>query len=320
MTFQKSLLALAVAGTLVACGEDGELFGSSDKGRITLALTDAPVESAAKVVVTFDQIELKRADDEALTFTLRSTDTGCEAVEEGKASSTDEACSLDLLTLASGKSVVLLNEKIKKGSYTQIRLGVVAGSDTYIELDDGRQFPLNIPSAEQTGLKLVHNFTVDADTPVAFTIDFDVRKSLVLQGNGKYKLRPTLRIVETAAAAKIVGTVDESKVVEPFCGGQDYINGPAGVVYVFPGHQVLPDDIDSIQGDDAEPISTTPVVYDPATATFSYHAAFLPAGDYTVAYTCAADDPEANETLRFSAPVKVTLAKGETKTVRIEAD
>src|SRR5690606_29226041 len=102
------------------------------------------------------------------------------------------------------------NRDVKEGDYTQIRLGVVAGDDTYIELDDGSRYPFTIPSNEQTGLKLVRGFRVDKDSPVAFTLDFDVRKSMVRQGNGRYKLKPTLRIIETAEAARVVGSISEN--------------------------------------------------------------------------------------------------------------
>src|SRR5690606_39935995 len=118
--------------------------------KLTIALTDAPVESAAKVVVTFNEIELLRADNERLTFGLRETGGGCEATDEAVAP--NDACALDLLTLANGNSVVLMNEDLKQGDYTQIRLGVLTGHQSYIELDDGSEFPLLIPC--QVGLRL----------------------------------------------------------------------------------------------------------------------------------------------------------------------
>jgi len=313
MQFQKRVLLLALAAGLAGCGEDGELFGSTkQEGKLTIALTDAPVESAAKVVVTFNEIELLRADNERLTFGLRETGGGCEATDEAVAP--NDACALDLLTLANGNSVVLLNEDLKQGDYTQIRLGVLTGNQTYIELDDGSQFPLLIPS--QVGLRLVRSFSIDKDEPVSFTIDFDVRKSLVHLPNGNYKLRPTLRIVDTAEAAEIVGTVDEDSLVNRRCDG-DYINGFAGVLYVFPGHDVTPDDIDLVQNT-VEPIATTTIAYNPSTSVFSFRAAFLPPGDYSVAYTCDGDDPEANETLSFTSPVEVTLEEGDRETLVLE--
>src|SRR5690606_41274169 len=86
MQLQKRILLLALAAGLTGCGEDGELFGSTkQEGKLTIALTDAPVESAAKVVVTFNEIELLKADNERLTFGLRETGGGCEATDEAVA-------------------------------------------------------------------------------------------------------------------------------------------------------------------------------------------------------------------------------------------
>ena len=67
--------------------------------------------------------------------------------------------------------------------------------------------------------------------------------------------------------------------------------------------------------------STTPVDYDGTApdpvvmarvdqATGAYKASFLPAGNYTLAFTCSADRMDASDTLVFSAPRGATVRAG----------
>ena len=63
-------------------------------------------------------------------------------------------------------------------------------------------------------------------------------------------------------------------------------------MYIFAGSNVTPDDID---GAAADPVATAPVEQN-ATGDYVYRT-LLPAGIYTVAFTCHAgnDDPEVDD-------------------------
>ena len=142
----------------------------------------------------------------------------------------------------------------------------------------------------------------------SFTIDFDLRKSVngpKVGGNcdGDYKLRPALRLVDNAGAGSIAGTVDADLINNPSCTA-------GNAVYVFAGHNIVPDDIDEIHPD---PV-TSAMVDD---NLLTYKAAFLSAGSYTVAFTCQAgdDDPEVDEALTvnpiiFIGMTNVTVSSG----------
>lgn len=171
---------------------------------------------------------------------------------------------------------------------------------------------LTIPSEAKTGLKLNRGFVVPAGGSADFTIDFDLRKSVHFTGNdpatGEYMLRPTLRLADNAMTGSIAGTVNDT-LMTVTC---DPVNDrPA--VYVYSGAGVTPDDIDGI---DPEPVTTASVKLDPDDNTrYVYKAAFLEAGDYTVAFTCdaATDDLMADDTLAFSGTSTVSVtAKTET--------
>ena len=91
-------------------------------------------------------------------------------------------------------------------------------------------------------------------------------------------------------------------------------DGCTPAVYVFDGAGVAPDDVD---GAGVEPVTSAFVVLDAGSGTFRYVAAFLPAGDYTAAFTCdaGADDPDLDDTLVFTGTASVTVTAQQATTL-----
>jgi hypothetical protein len=284
----KALMLGLSFSLLTACG------GGSGTGQMTVRLTDAPVDSAEEVVVEFAGIELHQGGATPQRFIF------------------DTPQQIDLLELTGGDNKILLDTvTIPAGRYQQLRLLVntdeVRTEKSFIKFKDGGTHPLHVPSGE---LKLVSGFTVPEDGFADFTIDFDLRKSVTEPGkSGKpYILRPTLRLVETNLAGAIEGVISASQAAAGGC-VPDSIDP---VVYIYPGAGVTPDDI----GSTTEPVSSASATPNDQ-GDYVYHAAFLPAGDYTVAFTCmaAADDPATDDDIVFSTPVDVTVTTGNTSNV-----
>lgn len=171
---------------------------------------------------------------------------------------------------------------------------------SYITLENGSaQHSLEIPSGDETGLKLNRGFDITDGGAATFTVDFDLRKSVLAPSNGSdiYKLKPTLRIVENADVGHLSGTVSLN---DASCA-----TTPNYAVYVFEG-DVTPDDLD---GDAVDPI-TSALVSD----TFGYAVGFLNQGTYTVAFTCEADldSNEGDDTITFLGTTTVTITAGAT--------
>lgn len=271
-------VALGTSALLAACGGGGGSSGST--GSLTLNVTDAPVDGANKVVVVFTGVSIKPAGGNEINIDYATPRQ------------------IDLLALQGGNVAGLLDGQIvPAGRYEWARLKVLTSKDSASPsyLQDGSlvNHPLYVPSGAETGLKLVGGFTVPANGAASFTIDFDLRKSVVdPQGNfaGGYFLKPALRLVDNTLVGRISGTVNNFATLCPSP------NGPT--VYVFAGAGVTPDDID---GTAAEPVSTAPVKLDTGTGTYRYTVPFLPAGAYTVSLTCvgATDLPESSEALAF---------------------
>src|SRR5690606_20787193 len=110
----------------------------------------------------------------------------------------------DLLELTAGVNVLLFNDEVPAGSISQIRL--VLGEQNTIVVD-GETLPLATPSAQQSGLKVQVNETLEPGILYEFMLDFDVDKSIVSQGNGDYSLKPVIRATTVAESGAISGTI-----------------------------------------------------------------------------------------------------------------
>jgi hypothetical protein len=264
-----------------------------DLARISLRLTDAPVEDIAKVVITLLSIELNS-----------------NTLEKSLSITFDTAKTVDLLSLQGLHTETLLSSlEIPAGDYHEIRL-IIDDSplSTYIELSDGSIHDLKVPSGSESGLKIDGLWSIDADQTAAYTIDFDLLKSVVKAGaSGKYLLKPVLRIVDDATTGHIRGTVDPALLSAASCSDSD--PETHSVAYVYSGANVTPADVDLSIDSDVDPITTANIVMDSTTGDFIFEAAFLEAGDYTVAFTCNADleDPESSEDLLFFGTQNATV-------------
>lgn len=286
------LLIAATAALASACGGSGGGGGSSD-GRVSISLTDMPVDHAEQVVVYVTGVAFKpegAGPEVVADFTPRS---------------------IDLLQYQNGETAVLLqNTPMEAGRYQWLRLIVETVPnvrDSYIVID-GQECELNVPSGAETGLKMHRPIDVPAGGSLALTIDFDLHKSIHTPpglASGAcatgYLMRPTLRLVNDADVGAIDGTVSfEAGSVPLDCTPN---------VYLYEG-TVTPDDSEDATDatPDVDPYAVVSVDIPEGSVTGTYQAAFIPAGSYTAAFTCS-EDTEADEVLDFVPPdgVPVTV-------------
>ena len=278
--------ALAIAG----CG--GGSGGGASTGTMNLSVADTPVDGATNVTVTFTGVELHSASGATTTFNFSTPKQ------------------IDLLTTSSGNAASLLSgETIPSGNYQWIRLLVDTGQST-IALSTGGVHALTIPSGATSGLKLVSGFTVAPGGQANFTIDFDLRKAVTL-ASGTYILKPALRLLDNQQMGQVSGvvpntfTIGSTSIAATTC-------SPA--VYLYSGANVTPVDINPTSS--VQPVTTASLTLDSATGNYDYKAAYLGAGDYTLAVTCAAnDDPTTADTLTFSTAKNATVTANTTTTV-----
>lgn len=298
------LFVCGIAALLAACGSGTPSNGSSGNGgtgTFTLGLTDAPIDEANKVVVEFVGVEL-RGDhlDQPLVFDFAPK-------------------TIDLLDLQGVSTATLIdNQPVPAGTYREIRLKVNVDDDgeleSFIELVDGSRHELKVPSGAQSGLKIKKNLVIPDGGAGVFTVDFDVRRSIVVAGridkpNVKFLLKPVLRLVENDDTGDIVGQVDSALLTAPTCSDADPLSDNA--VYLYAGADVVPDDIDNSDDTNVEPL-TTSLVSDAGRYVFG----FVEAGDYTLAFTCNAgdEDVEQDDELQFAGSRNVSVIAGQVVT------
>ena len=291
-------LVLAFGILSAGCGNSS----TTGSGALSLQITDAAVDGAEHVYVQFHGLGIQSASGTRTTlyYCQDSMDPMKTVVSAAACATPAAPKQIDLLALAGGQAEALLEGfTLPSGQYSWIRLMVdTAGiHDSYIVVSGGADYELTIPSGSETGLKLNRGFVVPAGGNADFTMDFDLRKSVTVTGTGDYLLRPTLRMVDNAMVGAITGTVDPSLVT----------SGCTPAVYVFTGAGITPDDIDGIAPD---PVTSANVTLDSGSGKYRYKAAFLEAGDYTIAYTCQAalDDPMIDDKLvTFTGTTSVSV-------------
>jgi hypothetical protein len=269
--------AMAVTVLMAGCGGGGS--DAPATGALSVSLTDAPIEEAAEVRIVFTGIELHRSNGSNVTLDFAS-----------------QPKSIDLLKLRGGVTGALTEgAEIPAGEYDWMRLMVLAEKNSqvgsYIKLLSGAQYPLWIPSGDQTGLKLVRPFTVAQGSTTRLLVDFDLRKSIVAPPgqDPNYVMRPTLRLLDQIQVGKIAATLDVAALATAQLGAGASPSTCKPGVYLFAGGAATPDDQDRVDADGFDPILYEAVPYDGATPLSTVTLPFVEVGIFTLAATCNFD-------------------------------
>ena len=320
----KHLPLIALTALLTACG-GGSDDNSQQNAEMSLAFSDAPVDSVSKVCIAVSNISIHPVSGSELAWTTASfltsaQDDGCTPTGEIiplDASGHPLFTYIDLLKYPGSSSRPLLaSQSVVPGDYSQMRLRILDGRDAGNQFPDGTPYsyvlhgvikPLEVPSNE---LKL-DAFTIAANGLSAFTTEFDLRHSMVLPGHEEhYKLKPRgVRLVNNTEVATVRGTVSAG-----LCGGQ--LTDKAFVYFYDElrpeGDNAYPDMADSDNGFYA----SAPVVLN--NGVFGYELGFVELGHYDAALVCNGDedDPElAGDALQQELVVKDRIVAAPATTI-----
>ena len=182
--------ALGLAASLAGCGgggDDAGMPGPAGSGTLRVSLTDAPGCGYDSVKITVDRVRVHQSSTAA----------------DGDAGWSETVLSppkqVDLLKLTNGVLEPLGQFPLPAGTYTQVRLVLVANSAAApmanaVKPTGEAETDLKTPSAQQSGLKIPMNVTVGANQMIDLVLDFDACKSVVRAGNsGQFNLKPVLR-------------------------------------------------------------------------------------------------------------------------------
>lgn len=189
---KKSALAFIVSLAFFSCGNDDSSSPAQGNSQISVKLMDAPGDFDHVYIDVVDVMVKGNdaSDDEDGWVSLNAVNTGV----------------YDLLELTGGVNVLLVDDfEVLSGDLNQIRL--VLGNDNSVVID-GQTFPLNTPSAQQSGLKIQVNATLLPNIAYTFLLDFDVDESIVIAGNsGNINLKPVIRASVEASSGTISGSI-----------------------------------------------------------------------------------------------------------------
>ncbi|PZD79038.1 DUF4382 domain-containing protein [Mesonia sp. K7] len=182
----KSLAVLLIAAVgFTSCSDDESPREQEGNAKMSVKLVDAPGD--------YEEVNIEVVD--VMIKYNNDTEVSLDVDDE----------IYNLLELTGGVSAALATEyEIPAGDINQIRL--VLGSNNTVVVD-GTTHDLQTPSAQQSGLKINLNETLQADVVYEYTLDFDVEESIVEQGNGGYLLKPVIRASAEAQTGTVSGTV-----------------------------------------------------------------------------------------------------------------
>jgi len=164
--FLTAFLALTL---IYACKKDENATG---KTQFHVYLTDGPGDYQ-QVNVDIQQVRIKTSDDTSQWLDLQ-TNAGV----------------YNLLDFQNGIDTLLAMGPVPALTLKEVRL-VLGPNNTVMK--DSILYDLDTPSAEQSGLKIKIDknlgFTTDS-----LTLDFDAAASIVETGNGKFILKPVIKV------------------------------------------------------------------------------------------------------------------------------
>ena len=164
------VLAIVIAS---GCTQTG-----AGTGNLVLQITDKPALDIEKAEVTISKIQVHLATSG--NDSNATTESGWLTVVEGPVT-------YDLVAINDVNE--LLGEKqLAAGIYTQIRLDV----DKALVTINGTEHNLTIPSKT---VKLVKEFEIKDGVTTTLTLDFDAENSVHEASDGKYIMRPTIKVL-----------------------------------------------------------------------------------------------------------------------------
>ncbi|UQD55482.1 DUF4382 domain-containing protein [Flavobacterium sp. K5-23] len=169
---------------------------SSQTSKVTIRMVDAPGDYDEVNVEVLDVLikDNSNTDDQGWISIGDKTQVG-----EGKI--------YNLLDLTGGVNVLLADNDVPSGYLGQVRL-LLGDENTIVLKGSTNAIPLKTPSAQQSGLKLKVNQTLEAGKSYEFLLDFDVKNSVVKAGNsGNYNLHPVIRVSTKENTGGIKGVI-----------------------------------------------------------------------------------------------------------------
>ena len=180
------------------------------EGTLKLYLTDAPGDYLAvdifisRIDAHIAEAEQEQAQEGSLNFQNRDSNNTEEDIggEWVTLINWDNGLPVDLIELE-GQTMLLSTNELEAGTYTQLRVFLMGEASITIEGEEEAEINENliIPSSAQTGIKLTHPFEIIEGQTTELTLDFDAQKSIFINGNGEYRMQPTIKVISESSSS-----------------------------------------------------------------------------------------------------------------------
>tara|TARA_R110002072_G_scaffold230427_3_gene387702 strand:+ start:97 stop:870 length:774 start_codon:yes stop_codon:yes gene_type:complete len=186
------ILALTIVAFTPACQSDDDNNNTANKPGYSVykvSMTDAP-GNFTEVNIHIQQI---RVHSDISGWVDLTTKVGI----------------YNLLDFVNGIDTLIASDSIPSGRVSQIRF-VLGDSNSVVV--NGIEHTLIVPSGSESGLKLQVNHDLIPNITYDVLVDFDAAQSIVLTGNGRYILKPVLRVITHGLNGGIKGDIDPNNV------------------------------------------------------------------------------------------------------------
>jgi hypothetical protein len=192
-------LVLSAFIVLPSCGGSG---AGGETGTLSVALIDASADDYKAVYVSITEVHVRLSGDVWKVL--------------GRPNKT-----YNVLNLINGVREELAIAELDAGNYIQLRLIIGETSDGGLNIV-GKQHPyanyaiglddtvheLKLPSGLQSGIKILHAFTISSNRTTELLLDFTISQSVVVGGDSSmWLLKPTVKALTTEEGAIISGAV-----------------------------------------------------------------------------------------------------------------
>jgi len=170
---------------LASCGEEGGL-----KGVLKISITDAPTDAY---------------DIKSVNLVIRNIE-GLQNGQWKTFRNFETPAGLNLLNFTGGKAALMVDQYVTPGEYTALRLSLnmanrntslIINPQSSIVFKNGSSKPIYMKEANEPEIVIQENFGISSRGLTDLVIDIDARKSILLNAQGEYELKPSVRFLHT---------------------------------------------------------------------------------------------------------------------------
>tara|TARA_R110000868_G_scaffold3285_5_gene21482 strand:+ start:4030 stop:4902 length:873 start_codon:yes stop_codon:yes gene_type:complete len=213
MKFKFFLIAIMTSLLFLFSCSDSNDTGSG-YGKLGIQLTDAPfpTDLVAEANVTIYKIEARYTAN-----TVEEDETASESEENSSfVVLMEEEVNVNLLELTNGITQQLVDIDVPAGYYDLIRV-YVKGVNVVLNDEMATTYDLNVPSGEQTGIKIFIKPGLEVKSGLSedLLLDFDVSKSFVAIGGHNnlsgFNFKPVIKVSNLTTTGTLSGVVSTTE-------------------------------------------------------------------------------------------------------------